>query len=43
VAEGWRRPHNEELHNWYTSPNIIKVIKSRRMGLAEHVVRIEET
>jgi hypothetical protein len=28
---GWRRLHNEELHNLYTSPSIIRVIKSRRM------------
>jgi hypothetical protein len=31
VVGGWRRLHNEELHNLYTSPNIVKVIKSRRM------------
>jgi hypothetical protein len=31
VAEGWRRKHNEELHNLFTSLNIIRVIKSRRM------------
>jgi len=31
VAGGRRRLHNEELHNLYTSPNIIRVIKSRRM------------
>jgi hypothetical protein len=31
VAGGWRRLHNEELHNFYPSPNIIRVIKSRRM------------
>jgi hypothetical protein len=30
VAGGWRRPHNE-LHNLYVSPDIITVIKSRRM------------
>jgi hypothetical protein len=37
VAGGWRRLHNEELHNLYTSPNIIRVIKSRRIRWAEHV------
>jgi hypothetical protein len=31
VAEGWRRLHNEELHNLYASPNIIRVIKSKRL------------
>jgi hypothetical protein len=29
VARGWRRLHNEELHNLYAAPNIIRVIKSR--------------
>jgi hypothetical protein len=33
---------NEELHNAYTSPNIIRVIMSRRMSLARHVVRMGE-
>jgi hypothetical protein len=31
VSGGWRRLHNEELHNLYASPNIIRVIKTRRM------------
>jgi hypothetical protein len=31
MAAGWRRLHNEELHNLYASRNIIRVIKSRRM------------
>jgi hypothetical protein len=32
------RIHNEERHNVYTSPNIIRMIKSRRIRLVEHVV-----
>jgi hypothetical protein len=39
VAGGWRRLHNEELCNLYNSPNIIRVIKSRRMRWAGHVAR----
>jgi hypothetical protein len=31
VTGGWRKLHNEELHNLYSSPNIIRIIKSRRM------------
>jgi hypothetical protein len=31
VGTGWRKLHNEELHNLYTSPNIIRVINSRRI------------
>jgi hypothetical protein len=31
VAEGWRRLHNEELHNLYALPHIVRVIKSRRI------------
>jgi hypothetical protein len=34
VARGWRRLHNEEVHNLYASPNIIRVIMSRSMGRA---------
>jgi hypothetical protein len=34
VKNTWRRLHNEELHNLYASLNIIKVIKSKRMGRA---------
>jgi hypothetical protein len=33
--------HNEELHNLYSSPNIIKMIKSRRMRWVGHVVQME--
>jgi hypothetical protein len=36
VVGGWRRLHNEELHNLYTSPNIIRVIILRRMRWVEH-------
>jgi hypothetical protein len=42
VAGGWRRLRNEELHNLYVSPNIIKVIKSRRMRWVGHVALIGE-
>jgi hypothetical protein len=31
----WRKLHNEELHNLYSSPIIIKMIRSRRMGWGE--------
>jgi len=41
VAGGWRRPHNE-LHNLYVSPDIITVIKSRRMRWAGHLVSMGE-
>jgi hypothetical protein len=43
VTGDWRKLHNEELHNLYSSPNIIRTIKSRRMRWAGHVVRIRET
>jgi hypothetical protein len=38
----WRKLHNEELHNLYSSPDIIKQIKSRRMRWAGHVARMGE-
>ena len=37
-----RKLHNEELNDFYTSPNIVRVTKSRRMGWAWHVVRMGE-
>jgi hypothetical protein len=39
---GWRKLHNEELHNLHTSPSIIRIIQSRRMRWAGHVARMEE-
>jgi hypothetical protein len=36
----WRKLHNEELHDLYCSPNITRVLQSRRMGLAGHVARL---
>ena len=38
----WRRLRNEELHSLYRSPNIVRVIKSRRLRWAGHVARMEE-
>jgi hypothetical protein len=40
VTGGWRKLHNEKLHNLYSSPNIFGMIKSRRMRWAGHVVRM---
>ena len=42
VTGEWRKLHNEELNNLYPSPNIVRVIKSRRMRWAGHVARIGE-
>jgi hypothetical protein len=42
VIGEWGRLHNEELNDLYSSPNIIRVIKSRRMRWAGHVARIGE-
>jgi hypothetical protein len=40
VTGGCRKVHNEELHNLYSSPNIDRMIKSRRMRWAGHVSRM---
>jgi hypothetical protein len=40
VIGGWRKLHNEELHNLYCSPSIIRLIKPMGMRWAGHVVRV---
>jgi hypothetical protein len=40
VAGGWRKLHNKELHNLYSLPNVIRLIKSRRMRWAGHVAQM---
>jgi hypothetical protein len=42
VVRSWRRLHSEELRNVYVSPNVIRVIKSRRVRWACHVTRVRE-
>jgi hypothetical protein len=42
MTGGWRKLHNEELHNLYSSPSIIRIIKSRRTRWAGHVTRMVE-
>jgi hypothetical protein len=38
----WRKLHNDELHSLYSSPNIVRVIKTRRLKWAGHVARMGE-
>jgi hypothetical protein len=40
VTGEWRKLHNKELRDVYSSPSIIRIIKSRRMRLAGHVARM---
>jgi hypothetical protein len=42
VTGEWKKLHNEELRELYSSPSIIRIIKSRRMRLAGHVARMGE-
>jgi hypothetical protein len=42
VTEEWQKMDNEELYIFYSSPNIIRIIKSRKMRWAEYVARIGE-
>jgi hypothetical protein len=42
VTRNWRKLHNEELHNLYSSPSIIRIMKSRRRRWAGHVARMGE-
>jgi hypothetical protein len=42
MTGGGRKLHNEELHDLYSSPNIIRIIKSRRLRWAGHVARMGE-
>jgi hypothetical protein len=42
VTGGWRKLHNEELHDLYSLPSVIRIIKSSRMRRAGHVARMGE-
>jgi hypothetical protein len=42
VTGEWRKLHNEELHNLYSSPSIIRIIKARKMRWAGNVARMGE-
>jgi hypothetical protein len=42
VTGEWRKLHNDELHGLYSAPNIVRVIKSRRMRQAGHIARMRE-
>jgi hypothetical protein len=39
---GWRKLHNEQLHALYSSPNIIRILRPRKMTRIEHVARMGE-
>jgi hypothetical protein len=42
VTDEWKKLHKEELRDLYSSPSIIRIIKSRRMGWAGHVIQMGE-
>ena len=43
ITEVWRKLHNAELHALYSSPNIIRNLKSRQLRWARHVARMEQS
>ena len=43
ITGEWRKLHNSELHALYSSPNIIRSLKSRRLRWAGHVARMEQS
>jgi hypothetical protein len=42
IIRGWRKLHKEELRNFHSTPNIIRMIKTKRMRCVGRVTRIEE-
>jgi hypothetical protein len=42
VTGGWRKLHNEELYDFHSSPNIVRMMKSRKMRWAGHATRMGE-
>jgi len=42
ITGGWRKVHNEELHNLYSSPNSVRVIKSRKIRWTKHVPHMRD-
>jgi hypothetical protein len=42
VTGEWRKLHNEELHDLYSSPSLIRIIRSRRMRWAGHIAQMGE-